>query len=359
MVEEVVPAHTIVLEITTESAFCPTCKQEVESKHSELISSAGGQATVSLGSRALATAVQLKHELRLSYAQTAQTMKDHFGLHITPGGLAQVIQRVARRLQGACEVVRQGLRSSKAVYADETGWRTAGRNTWLWAFTNDRFAVYEVDASRAHGVPLRVLGPEFKGTVICDFFAAYNVLPYEKQRCLVHLLRDLNGCAEKKDGRARGFWAFYKKVRRLVHDALRLKERAGKRGWPKARVALRAERLMRRLEKMSLRNYWDDDAGRLGARMWKHGEELLVFLTQPGVEGTNNRAERAIRPQVIARKVSGGNRSSRGSKALSVLATLIQTSKLQGRHVVDTLTQLLKDAFHDRPLDWVIKPAPS
>ena len=88
------------------------------------------------------------------------------------------------------------MRASPHVHVDETGWRIDGRNFWLWAFTDPTFVLYHVDESRGGKVPLKLLGKAFGGVVVADFYAAYNALAARKQRCLVHLLREVKEASE-------------------------------------------------------------------------------------------------------------------------------------------------------------------
>ena len=82
--------------------------------------------------------------------------------------------------------IKQQLRQAGFVHADETGARVDGENWWLWVLTSPRFTLFHLDKSRGGKVPRDLLGEEFAGYLISDFFSAYDKLPYRKQKCLVH-----------------------------------------------------------------------------------------------------------------------------------------------------------------------------
>ena len=130
-----------------------------------------------IGSRALLTAAQLKHELGVPYRKTASVLKRLCGLSVTVGALVQQMSDLAGWLKPEYEAIQSAIRQSSSVNVDETGWRLDGKSCWLWAFTNNSFTIYEVNPSRGHQVVLQQLGEDYAGTIISDFYTAYNPLP--------------------------------------------------------------------------------------------------------------------------------------------------------------------------------------
>jgi hypothetical protein len=100
--------------------------------------------------------------------------------------------------------------------------------------------------------------------------------------------------------------------------------------------------LEKRLSKLGQQRWEDEDADRLATRLRKYGGQLSTFLHKEQVDGTNNAAERALRPAVVMRKISGGSRSAAGARAWSILASVMRTAQQQGRDVVATIQDLLK-----------------
>ena len=160
--------------------------------------------------------------------------------------------------------------------------------------------------------------------------------------CLVHLLRELK--TVDKYGRPGPNWpAFAKKLRRLLGDAIRLKKREEV---PAEEYASRRARLTARLDELIATEWEDKDAKRLIKRLRRHRDDLLTFLDEPDVPFDNNHAERAIRPAVMIRKNSFGNRSDRGADTQAVLMSVYRTLQQRGHAplntVVNALTTYLK-----------------
>jgi len=332
-VEEIIPAHTIVRCYRTYKGYCPNCQRTVESRHPDQIPNR------MIGSRALLLAAEMKHGLGVPYRKVAATLKRLCGLSITAGALAQEMTALSKWLKPEYESIQSSLRQSLSVYVDETGWRLDGKSCWLWTFTNDSFTIYEVNSSRGHQVVLGQLGEDYPGTVISDFYTAYNPLPYKQQKCLVHLLRELSDCKNGADE----FIAFRKKLTRLLRDSLRLKQRMIEATHtPKETYDRLLGYIHQRLSKLYNASYETPDCQRLAKRLRKHSHQLFTFLEQMDVESNNNRAERAIRPAVITRKVSGGNRSTAGTKALSIITSIIQTCKQQRKDFVEVGMEIIR-----------------
>jgi hypothetical protein len=107
------------------------------------------------------------------------------------------------------------------------------------------------------------------------------------------------------------------------------------------RYTLRVCRLEDRLDQLADADYDEPNAKRIGKRMRKFKKELTAFLLDKNLEGTNNIAERAIRPLVVARKITGGSRSEKGADAFATLASLLRTADQQGKNTLATIKSLL------------------
>jgi hypothetical protein len=256
------------------------------------------------------------------------------------------MQRIAGWLASDYEALMLDVRASPQVYADETGWRTDGRNGHLWTVATPTRTLYHIDRSRAGRVIRRLLGRAFGGTLVSDFYSAYAAMNCAKQKCLLHLLRDLAESAERHPAFAAS--AFFREAKRLVKQMLRLKNR-----WDELsdeRYTSAACRLESRLDELVAANTADTaeqepNVRRLARRMRKHRKELTAFLWDKDLEGTNNLAERAIRPAVVARKISGGSRSKKGADAFAKLASLLRTAGQQGKNILATIKAMLIAAW--------------
>ena len=344
LVEDIVPAKVRVTCYQTASGWCPGCRRRVESRAAQQPPAANvphGQ----LGINALATAILLRVAHRLPFRQVARVLADLPGLSVSAGAVARQVQRAARWLADDYQKLLIELRASPHVHADETGWRTDGRNGYLWALADPTHTLYHVDKSRSGEVIESLLGRAFGGTLVSDFYSAYARLDCAKQKCLAHLLRELAESSEKSAAFAAG--AFCRDARRLLKGMLRLKGR-----WDAlndAQYTSRACGLESRLDRLLAGTHAEANQRRIARRMLKHRKELTAFLWDRHLDGTNNAAERALRPAVVARKISGGSRSDRGADAWAKLASLLRTTSQQGRRSLDTIKTMLQAKWSAAP----------
>jgi transposase len=345
LVEDIVPARVVVKCYHTRSGWCPCCRQRVESRAPEQPPAANiphGQ----LGLNALATAITLRIAHRLPFRQVTRVFADLPELSVSPGAISHQVQRVAGWFDGDFEKLMIELRCARYVHADETGWRTDGKNGYLWAVTSPTQTVYHVNKSRGGKVIEELLGKAFGGTLISDFYSAYSRMDCKKQKCLLHLLRELTDSAEKSPAFAAG--PFFSDSKRLIKQMLRLKGQ-----WEKLsdeQYIPRIGRLEARLEALATADYEEPNAKRIAKRLRKYQKELTAFLWEKDLDGTNNAAERAIRPVVVARKISGGSRSKNGAEAWATLASLLRTAQQQGKNLLETIKSMMMAAWAtDRP----------
>ncbi len=345
LVEDIIPARVVVKCYHTRSGWCPCCRQRVESRAPEQPPAANiphGQ----LGLNALATAITLRIAHRLPFRQVTRVFADLPELSVSPGAISHQVQRIAGWFDGDFEKLMIELRCAQYVHADETGWRTDGKNGYLWAVTSPTQTVYHVDKSRGGKVIEELLGKAFGGTLISDFYSAYSRMDCKKQKCLLHLLRELTDSAEKSPAFAAG--PFFSDSKRLIKQMLRLKGQ-----WEKLsdeQYIPRIGRLEARLETLATADYEEPNAKRIAKRLRKYQKELTAFLWEKDLDGTNNAAERAIRPAVVARKISGGSRSKNGAEAWATLASLLRTAQQQGKNLLETIKSMLMAAWAtDRP----------
>jgi hypothetical protein len=261
------------------------------------------------------------------------------GLHLSTGALVGLLKAVVDRAQPALEELRARVRGSPAVGADETGWREDGDNGHIWSFSTPTLRLFHYAHSRAGAVVQEVLGEVYEGTLVSDFYAAYNIHDGPHQRCWVHLLRDIHDlrAAHPGDGEVAA-WA------EAVHDLyLEAKQVAAGDADLAARVAARAA-IERRLS-AACAPYWHRDCPRpqatLCQRIDRFLDELFEFVLDPALPSDNNRAERSLRPLVIARKISGGSRSAEGSTVRMALASLFGTWQAQDRDPLTACHDLL------------------
>ncbi len=259
------------------------------------------------------------------------------------GELAALTRDAAERGQGEYAGLRREIRASPVVYGDETGWREDGRNGYLWSFSTPKVRCFLRRAGRGREVVAEVMGDEFEGVLVSDFYGACNVHQGLHQRCWTHLLRDIHQLKEQYP-QHQGLAEWAREVREVYDHA---------QAYPGPDPQLpetvqRAQRVKQqqqyRQQLLSIcKPYLDGGAPMrvLCQRVERFLPELFAFAADPRVSADNNAAERSLRPTVVSRKISGGTRSEQGSETKSVLASLFGTWRLRGCNPYQALNSIL------------------
>jgi hypothetical protein len=245
-------------------------------------------------------------------------------LHLSAGAIVEVVKRVAEAGRATVQGVRERIRGSEVVMADETGWREDGTNGYVWTFSTERER-YFLRRGRGKLVVDEVLGARFSGVLVSDFYAAYNHYEGMHQRCWAHLLRDVHELTE--------MYPEDKRLHEWAEDIHEVYRQATVFESPDERARLRAQQHFEAMLLERCRPYLKDQEAaqrKLSQRIQKHLPELFVFVANPLVPADNNGAERSLRPLVTSRKISGGTRSPKGSEAKMLLASLFGTWRARG-----------------------------
>lgn len=349
IVEDMVPAERITTCYHTHSGYCSRCHVRVESRAEDQPPTAD-LPHAQLGINALATAAVLRIRYRLPFRQIAQLFADLPGMKLSPGAVVKQIRRLSKWLAGQYDRLKLVLRAAEVVHGDETGWRIDGKNAQLWVLTNATHTLYHADRSRSGKVIAKLLGEAFGGTLVSDFYAAYDQFDCAQQKCLTHLLRELRDVVKKRPAMATH--PFFKQCKRLAQEALRLKKR--RKRLSASAYARQVKSIETRLRNLGVKSWDDADANRLAGRIRKSGTRLTTFLHDPKVDGTNNAAERALRPAVVMRKITGGSRSESGARAWAILASIIRTAEQQELGVLETIKTLLRAAWSGKKISLLI-----
>jgi len=313
--------------------WCPRCQKLVEPAVPDALPGA------TLGNRVLVLSAWLHYALGNTLSQIVEVFNFYLQMKLTPGGLVQMWYRLQAILYPWYEQIQQEALHSAVLQADESGWRVDGKTHWLWCFTTPTLTYYMIDRCRGSPALRRFFVEEFAGTLVSDFWAAYNaVLCADRQTCLVHLLRELEHTEQSKSP-GEDWPTFAKRLRRLLGDAIRLGRARAE--MDEAAYERRRMLLASRLEDLLAEQWQSADARRLVKRLRRHQNDLFTFLDQTHVPFDNNAAERAIRPAVIIRKNSYGNRTQRGADCQSVLMSIFRTLKQRGHDPIRTLVDAL------------------
>ena len=333
---------------------CTQCHRRVQGRHPLQTSDALGAAAVQLGPQAIAFAVLLNKRCGLSYGKIAALLRDRFGLTVTGGGLVQAVHRTARHAQPTYAHLAATVRGSPVVTADETSWRVEADLQWLWAFVTSETTVYAIQPGRGLAQAAVVIGQDYPGVLVRDGWQSYRQFTHAlHQTCLAHLLRTCRRLLLDYPDQP-----FVRAVKQILQAALRTRAQY-RQGTISAHGLAVArghylERLGRLLERTPSRRL---AVRRFQGHLVREYDAIFSFLFEPTLDATNWRAEQALRPAVVTRKMcGGGNRTAHGARSQEILASVLRTADQRGLDATAILTALLTAPTPIVPL--VLRPVP-
>jgi transposase len=322
--EDIVPARLKITKHIVYRYWCPTCKEKVEGQPEGVLP---GQ---HFGLHLMLLICYLR-TLGLTWLKIQTYLYEAFGIKISHGGLIHMEEVVAKALGSLYKHLQDDIRKAKEVHADDTSWRIDGENHWLWIFLTKAVAYYTIRESRSRKVIEDCLGPEFNGVVVLDFYPSFMNLPYEQQKCIVHLLRKMRDFEKKPDFKPGREWKRVKmRVKRMVTEALNANENMNnleERSLLKRRLIARAEAV----SQLPRRHRY---AKKIATLVGQYKESLFTFLDHD-VHWENNPAERGLRPMVVNRKTSFGSKSDEGAERRAILQSTAETARLQGTSFIN------------------------
>ena len=318
---------------------CRRCRRRLQGRHPLQTSDALGAAAVQLGPQAIAFAVLLNKRYGLPYGKIAAVLRDRCGLTVTRGGLVHAIHRAARQAQPTYDALCATVRGSPVVTIDETSWRVAAALHWLWVWVTADTTVYAILPGRGLAQAASVIGHDYAGVVQRDGWHSYRYLTAAAhQTCLAHLLRRCRALLLDLPRHP-----FLSAVNDILHAALATRDgyHAGTISAHGLAVArgLYIERLARLLTRRRSR---DRRIRLFHQHLVVEFEAIFSFLFDPTLDATNWRAEHALRPAVVTRKLcGGGNRTPRGAESQQILASVLRTADQRGVDATHALAALL------------------
>jgi len=304
-----------------------------------------------IGPRARLLTCYGRAHLGISLGKTQNLLHDFFGLTVSRPGLLGHLRWGGTLFAPVVEKLWELLRQSPVVQGDETGWRINGQPAWAWCFRDPRLALFLIDRHRNRDVLLRALGAPFTGTLVSDFYAVYNGQDCAKQRCLVHLLRELAKLREELPWQA--VRAFIQPLITLFQDAIQLGK--DREALAAAAFARAHQRLLDRFDDLLLNTRSKHPAClRIWRRLFRHADELFTFLNNPQVPADNNGTERDIRSLAAARNDGGTHRAAWSATAFARLKSIIATGMKNGvrfaQYGIDVVRAKLRGACLPLPL---------
>jgi len=318
---------------------CGVCRKRWLPKLGDEVIGAQGKRRLGVSVQALVAMLHIG--CRVPMKMIRRILREMCGLRISDGEVVELLDGARAAGEKPLQQLLEQVRGSPAVSGDETGWRQDGDNGYLWTFATPTIRYFLYRKSRSGQVPKEVLGEDFGGVVSCDFYAGYNKLGV-LQRCWFHLLKDAKELAELNADRPEVV-AWVEVLQALYAEAKACGLALGELP-ADCRVRRKVRRRFEQLAVALARPYAKDPNAPqrvLAQRIIKHRHELFVFISDPAVPATNNLAERSLRPAVVARKISGGTRSPKGSDTKMGLMSLFGTWQVQDKPLLESCRQLL------------------
>ncbi|KXB03972.1 hypothetical protein AKJ47_01315 [candidate division MSBL1 archaeon SCGC-AAA261G05] len=299
---------------------CDGCGEKVVAEHEDLPPEGR------FGNNVVVQAPLSKYEKRLPHRKISDLLRWEYDLDISPSTVLDLTRRAADWLRPNYKKILQEVRSADVVYVDETSIKINGRKGWIWTFTTDDVTLFAIRMSRGKGVLKEVLGEDFHGIIVCDGLSSYaayikNIAPGSNlQRCWAHLLREADDLKSEEGERlANRLHEIYDDLKTFLLGDPPPEERGGKRRWAEAAV-----------RELTEDECEDERVADLIGKIKNGFDHWFTAITEPGVELTNNRAERALREHVVQRKIIGTLRNEKGMRIHETVTTMLATWKQKG-----------------------------
>jgi transposase len=325
---------------------CTACGKSVRGEHPEVAADQYGATAHRVGPRLKTMAHALHYGDGVPVRRLPAILLQTTGVTMTQGALTRDALKQAVGVVGnAYREARAGISQAPVTYTDDPSWAVGGDPAQLMVFDTDQATVYQIRPQHRNQEVRELVPGDYTGTLVTDRGPSYEadeLAGVDQQKCLSHLMRNIKAVVEAKSGRARvfgeGLLKSLKQANQLWRD-----HRAGNVDGEVYR--LQGQEIEDQLtHQLRHRQLTDLDNQRLldGIGLQNDRGQVLRFLHNPAIEPTNNRAERALRPAVIARKVSQCSKTQRGADAFAAFTTVIRTiAKKANASIVQGLHSLL------------------
>lgn len=335
-----IPRTPLIRKFTVHLGRCSCCGRRTQGRHPLQTSDALGAAASQIGPDAQAAAVLLHTQAGLSHGKVSAVFESLFGITLTRGASVQINARAGIRLEPQYRQILASIRAAKQLSADETGWRVGGHSAWLHVWVGDDATAYVIDPKRSADALEEVLGLDWSGILCHDGYSTYDRFGAAiHQSCLTHVLRRVR---ELLDGAVRGAVRFPRQLLALLTAAIHQRNQGLFGLWTEDQREARRSELDDQLLDLVSRPREVPAYATLAAHLRRHLEQWFSFVFDPGIEPTNWRAEQAIRPAVVNRKVWGGNRTWIGAGTQQVLMSVLRTCQQRVIHTLEFVSGTLR-----------------
>src|SRR5262245_44382392 len=335
-----IPRTPLIRQFRIHVGHCGSCGRHTRGRHPLQTSDALGAARSQLGPDAQAAVALLHTQAGLSHGKVAAVFKALFGITLSRGACAQINDRAARRLDGEYCRILGAVRASEQSSSDATGWRVGGHSAWLHVWVGDEATGYAIDPKRSADALERIIGRDWSGVLSHDGYATYD--RFEEaihQSCLAHVLRRTRDLLAHATRRA---VVFPRQVIALFTEPIHRRNQSAGRVEPDDVRERRRSDFDDRLLALVSRPRAVPEYTALANHLREHLEQWFTFVFDPRVEPTNWKAEQAIRPAVVNRKVWGGNRTRLGADAQQVLMSVFETCRRRARSALEFVSHSLR-----------------
>lgn len=336
----IVPATT---EFEIHYGHCTRCGRRVQGRAAEQTSDAtGAVGGVQIGPHTIALAAHMNKVCGVSYERIAEILAQVFGLTLERSTLTRALLRLGRKAAPTYTNLIERVRGSPVVSPDETGWRIGGDRAWLWTAATPDTTVYQIERGRGYAEAAKLLGEDFNGVLCVDGWAPYRGFDQAQiQTCLAHLLRRSKELREAPPTAECAAW--FAKVSAVLKEALALRNRRDEGTISTRGLRIAQGKIEAKMDRLLDEPDLHDESLRFARHLLRYREGMFLFLDRVDVDATNYRAEQAIRPAVINRKTSGGNRTHLGARAQAILMSVQRTAKQRLISAIEVFKQMLRD----------------
>lgn len=322
------PIRPVVRRIHRHRGTCPCCRRAFQAPAPE------GMAPGSpFGPGIAALILHLHVTQAIGFERLAGLMEEVFGVTLSEGAIANILGRAEAPMIVAAETIAEVVRGAKVVASDETSARVKGKTWWQWVMHCSTAVHHVITDSRAARVVTDFLDGNRPEVWVADRYGAQAGHGHQRQLCLAHLLRDAQYAIDEGD---KGFAPAFKAL--LLRAVAIGRRRESLKDTTLFQYRADLERRLTALFESSPRAR----AGQKLIRGIKRcRNDLFVFIVRRDVPYTNNGSERALRPSVIFRKVTGCFRSHWGARLYAAVLSVIATGRLAGKSALQAISQII------------------
>lgn len=341
-VEDIVFTPKSVTRYTVHRHWCTSCRKLVRAPLPNALPG------MSLGLNTVLYVLVEHYRAKKTDEQIVESLAQYFNLHVSSGEVSVIRHNAARYFGDRYNQIVQAIRTAAVIYADETGWYVQGHKhgqCWHLNAPEVPAILFKLADSRAKDELQSILGSSFTGITVSDFYTVYDHVGSDQQKCWVHLLRDshLNAQASPKNQERKRLHTSLTNIYQTI-AAFRAKP------WFKQQAAQAEYKLDHRLMNLVHRQWQDSQCARLAKRIRKYHHELLACIRYPNVLPENNTAERGLRPVVVQRKITNGNRSAKGAHTYEINMSVIETTRAEGDDLLSKLRAIMWEAAWGKKL---------